>query len=88
MDLMRPRRLLPTPKPPRLERLVKPPTASEERAPNTSTRLLVSNFQSHFQAESFATATVRTSNHAPLAKPKNTDPTAFADYLIINYLKY
>jgi len=74
MDAIMPRRPLPTPKPLRLEKLVKPPTASEERAPNILTRSPDKIFQNHFQAETFATADVRTIPEAVLQK--NTDATA------------
>ena len=54
------RRPLLTPKPPRLVSPVKPPTASEERAPNTWVKSLGKTSQSPSQAENFAIATVRT----------------------------
>lgn len=75
-----PRRPSKTPKPPRSENLVKPPTASEERAPNISTRSLDSNFQSHFQAEISAIAMLRTITHATDTEISNSPVPADIDY--------
>ena len=58
------RKLSKTPKPPRSENPVKPPTASEERAPNISTRFLDRIFQSHSKVEIYAIAMLRTITHA------------------------
>jgi hypothetical protein len=73
-----PKRQSPTTKPPRLVRLVKPQTASEERAPNTSVKSPDKTSQSHSVVEILLIATVRTTTVKDTVETTNL--TALADY--------